>query len=111
VQAGIDVYPYLYNPDPKTLESFVDKLEKNFENILPRIHVGLLKTYSPTKVRISLLAQERGLDAAQLLAGYEAEWKLNYILSCDIMEKLCQKRCGVHYKEIQRAETERIKTK
>jgi uncharacterized Fe-S cluster-containing radical SAM superfamily protein len=109
VAAGIDVYPYLYNPDPGTLERFVNKLEEHFENIVPRIHVGLLKTYTPTRQRIALLAQEQGVPADQLLASYEAEWAFNYAKSCEIMETLCLNKTEHHYKEIPRVDTERVK--
>ncbi len=111
VFAGIDVYPYIYNPDPNTLESFINKLEKNFKNILPRIHIGLLKTYSPTKQRIALLAQEQGLSPERLMAEYEAEWKYNYNKSCKIMEILCLSSTGHTYKEIPRVETERVEVR
>ncbi len=111
VEAGLDIYPYIYNPDPKTLESFMGKLQETFPNILPRIHIGLLKVYTPTKQRITLLAQKYDVDPVQLIASYESAWKSNYEESCKIMDTLCLKQEGVHYKEIPRVETERVKVK
>lgn len=109
VEAGLDVYPYIYNPDPETFEGFIGKLQETFPNILPRIHIGLLKMYSPTKQRITLLAQKYNKDPNQLITYYEQMWKANYDASCKIMDTLCQKQCGVHYKEIPRVETERVR--
>lgn len=111
VEAGLDVYPYIYNPDPGTFEGFIGDLQKTFPNILPRIHIGLLKMYTPTKQRITLLAQRYNKDPVELIAYYENMWKSNYEGSCKIMEALCLKQEGVHYKEIPRVETERVKVK
>lgn len=102
VKAGLDVYPYIYNPDPKTLESFINRLEGRFENMLPKIHIGQLKVYTPTRERVALIAQDMGRKPKDLLSLYGAEWNSNYEKSCEIMNSLCLQRLGVRYKEIER---------
>jgi len=102
VKAGIDVYPYMYNPNPKTLETFIVMMEKKFENILPKIHIGKLNTYEPTKMRIRLLAPEVGKSYEELLAYYEEKWKDNFAKCEQIMDNLLHQGLGVSYKELER---------
>ncbi len=111
VKAGIDVYPYIYNPDPSTLESFVKKLMDNFENILLRLHIVPLKTYTPTKNRIALIAKEKGLEPEKLLADYQAEWKSNHEKSCEILDKVYWERAGVHLRQVPRPYARKIELK
>ena len=111
VKAGIDVYPYIYNPDPNTLESFVDKLMENFENILLRLQIMPLKLYTPTKQRISLLAKEKGIEPEKLLADYQTEWKSNHEKSLELLDKKYQECAGVHIGEVPRPYTRKIELK
>jgi len=102
VSAGIDVYPYIYNPNPVTLNSFILILQQHFRNILPKIHIGRLNVYEVTKNRIKLMAIEQGIKYEDLLARYEKEWKRNYEISCGLMNELMMMQYGVGYKEIER---------
>jgi uncharacterized Fe-S cluster-containing radical SAM superfamily protein len=102
VKAGIDVYPYIYNPNPDTLSYFIDSLEQNFSDILPKIHIGKLNVYEVTKNRLRLMAIEQDTTYDELLAKYTKEWTSNYERSCEIMDELMIMKYGVAYKGMER---------
>ncbi len=94
VKAKIDVYPYIYNPNPKTIKQFIKKLEKHFKNITPKIHIGKIHTYTPTKTR--LCYDSKALEEQQ------NQWEFNYIMSCNILDSILYKNYKLNYKQLER---------
>lgn len=89
VKAGIDAYPFLYNPNPKTLENFLEELARTFgENVYLKTWVLPLKMYEPIRARLGEKA-----------SAYESEWKSNFLKSEEKMRELLQKKFGIEYKK------------
>ena len=92
VNAGIDVYPFFYNPNPKTIENFMENLEEKFgSNIYAKIWTLPLKVYEPVRDRLKGWAE-----------SHEREWKENYELSEEKMRKIVKKKTGLEYKKVLR---------
>jgi len=102
IYSNLDVFIYVYNPNPNLLRSFTNILDKEFEDILPRIHIGKINEYEVTKCRLSLIALEQNRPYEEVLGEKLKEWKENYEQSCEIMNDLMMHRYGVGYKEIER---------
>lgn len=96
-KAGIDVYPFFYNPNPKTLEKFLERLAKEVgENVYLKSWVFPLKTlYEPVKERLSKI----GINAED----YERKLTDNFKASEEKMINILQKKFGLEYKKVLRA--------
>lgn len=102
LRAGFDIYPQMYNPNPKTLRSYLESLDSEIENASLRVHIGPLKPYRPTTNR---------LDARECCGGIGSKtqiaiWDSNYKVGCEILEAYLQERHGVAYKEVTRSDVE-----
>jgi len=106
MQAGLDIYPQMYNPNPKTLEAFLGRMDFLIENFSKRIHLGPLKAYGPTKQRLTCEAKRLDVDAEEFIAKTMEEWDLNYEQSIEIMQGYLSNRYGVDYKELVRSEVQ-----
>ena len=104
LQAGFDIYPMMYNPEPGALLSYLRKMDAMIENFSLRAHVGPLKVYSPTKQRLTLEAERRGIDPAAFIRNTAANWADNYNRSCEILESYLRQTHGVGYKETTRSD-------
>jgi uncharacterized Fe-S cluster-containing radical SAM superfamily protein len=102
VKAGIDIYPFIYNPDASHLKEFMEKMESIFENFLLKSRVFMTKIYSPTKERIANMAAKKGIDPDQLLGLYAEDWTANYYRSCEILNEMLMERYGLAYKSYER---------
>lgn len=102
VDAGLDCYPYIYNPNPKNLLSFVAYVEKYVENFGKKLHVGRLNNYETTKARFKKIANETGMPAEAVEKQYVAEWKNNYEQSIVELDSFLKGKYGVGYKETER---------
>ena len=94
LEAGFDIFPQMYNPDPKTLRPYLEHMDGIIENFSQKIHVGPLKAYGPTRVRVG----EDNVDEKI------AEWDSNYKNGCEILDQHLRQRHGVGYKEVTRAD-------
>lgn len=106
IKAGLDVYLFLYNPNPETLKDYMLTLDRGIENIIPRTHIGLIKIYSPTAERLKFLAEKENKDPAEFIEAYKNKLEENYKRSVGVMENLMMERYGVGYKEILRPDVE-----
>jgi hypothetical protein len=104
LQAGFDIYPQMYNPNPDTLRKYLEKMDSKIENFSLRIHIGPLKPYSPTKLRLKLEAERRGINVETFMRKTAAIWDENYHRSCEILNNHLQQNYGVRYKEITRSD-------
>jgi pyruvate-formate lyase-activating enzyme len=104
LKAGFDIYPQMYNPDPSTLKAYLEQMDSIIENFSPRIHLGPLKVYGPTKRRLELKAKRDGTDPEVVLRAMAQTWKDNYERSCAIINHHLQQNYGVSYKETTRSD-------
>jgi len=104
LKAGFDIYPQLYNPNPKTLASFLSEMDSEIDNFSLRVHIGPLEMYCPTRLRLKLEAERLGVNAEEFVKSKEAEWSANYEQSCEIMERYLRERHGVGYKQLTRSD-------
>jgi len=95
LEAGFDIYPQMYNPDPNKLEDYLIQMDKEIENFSLRVHVGPLKVYSPTIHRLG-----RSVDS------FSKIWDKNYEKSCKIIDSYLRENYGVGYKENVRSDVE-----
>lgn len=96
IRAGIDAYPFIYDPNPETLESFMENGAKKFgDGFYLKTWIFPLKLYGPEKIRM----EAKGLNP-------EAEQKRlndNFAKSKEIMQEIIYKKFGVNYQAIPRA--------
>ncbi len=98
IRAGVKTYPHVVNPNPDTLESFMDRLAKEHgDQMYGMVHIFSIGMYGPVKDRI----QKRGTDADKAAA----QWRDNYAKGVEVMDRLCQKHLGVGYKRTSRPDT------
>lgn len=96
VKAGVDAYPFFYNPNPETLEKFLERLAKEVgENIYLKSWIFPLKIYEPVKERLEKL----GIDAKK----YEQKLIENFKAAEDNMKELLWKKFNIEYKKSLRA--------
>ncbi len=95
VKAGIKVYPHLVNPNPDTLENFMERLtEEHGEEMWVMPHILSIGAYGPVEERL----KRQGKNPEEVVA----KWNDNYQKSEALMEDMLQKRFGVGYKEVSR---------
>ena len=94
LEAGFDIFPQMYNPDPATLRPYLEHMDGVIENFSQRIHIGPLKAYGPTIARVG----EDQVDAKK------TEWNSNYERGCEILDTHLRQRHGVGYKEVTRSD-------
>jgi hypothetical protein len=94
LNAGFEIFPQMYNPNPETLKPYLEHMDGIIENFSGRINVGPLKAYGPTIARVG----EENIEAQK------AEWDSNYKRGCEILNEHLQKNHGVGYKEVTRSD-------
>lgn len=104
VKAGFEIFPQLYTPNPNSLRTFLEKMDRLIKNISLRMHIGPLKLYRPNVKRLTLEAQRQGIEPKIFIAQNKAKWDENYTRSCEIIDKYLRERHGVGYKEVTRAD-------
>lgn len=97
-KSGINAYPFFYNPNPDSLEIFLNKLANEVsEEIYLKSWIFPLKVYEPVRER---------LGGKSLL--YEREWKENFEKAEEKMREILQKKFGLEYKKSLRVKSDRI---
>lgn len=104
LEAGFDIYPQLYNPNPKTFGKYLQTLEEKFPNISMRIHVGPLKIYGPTIKRLNAQAKILGRNEEKYRDYMKNFWDNNYKNGCEVIDAFLRERHGVGYKDVVRAD-------
>ena len=106
VEAGFEIFPQMYNPNPETLKEYLKRMDDVIENISLKIHIGPLKIYGPTSQRLSLEAKRLGEDPEAFINKHKKLWDNNYKRSCEVIDEYLRERYGVGYKETTRADVE-----
>lgn len=96
VKAGIDAYPFVYNPDPDTLEAFMEQGARRYgEGFFLKTWVFPMNAqYEPPKARIKAKGQDPAAFQAKLDEAYER--------SNEVMQNLISRKFGINYKAIPR---------
>lgn len=94
-KAGINAFPFIYDPNPNTLESFMHKGADKFgENFYLKTWVFSLKLYGPEKTRM----KKAGLNPVEEQIRLDENFKK----SEEIMYNLVLKETGQEYKKMSR---------
>lgn len=104
LRAGFDIYPQMYNPNPKSLKNYLKEMDKIIKNFSLRVHIGPLKIYGPVRKRLFLEAERQEIEPEKFIAQKKSEWDTNYIYGCKTIEDYLRKRHGVSYKEVTRSD-------
>jgi uncharacterized Fe-S cluster-containing radical SAM superfamily protein len=104
VNAGFEIFPMLYNPNPATLRAYLERMDSSIENFSLRIHISPIKVYGPTIQRLSLGAQRQSVDPQVFIEQQKRMWDSNYREGCEILDSYLRVRYGVGYKETTRAD-------
>lgn len=103
VEAGIDIYPCMYNPDASHLRQYMEMMEEIFNNFLLKTRVFQTKIYSPTRERIINIAEREGVDPDVWIINYFfRKWRTSYDNACEILDQLIYEKYGMRYKQIER---------
>jgi hypothetical protein len=95
LEAGIDAYPFVYNPNPATLPAFMEKGARLFgEGFYLKTWIVPLKLYGPEKERLT----KQGLNSEQ----YQQQLNREFQQSKEVMQDLIWKKFGVNYQAIPR---------
>lgn len=96
VGAGIDCYPFVYSPEPETLERFMEKGAGIFgDGFYLKTWIFPLKLYGPEKARF----EAKGINSEL----YQKRLDDNFKKSEEIMQNIIWKKYGLNYKAIPRA--------
>lgn len=96
IRAGIDAYPFIYDPNPNTIESFLEKgAEKFGDGFYLKTWMFPLKLYGPEKTRM----EAKGLDPKTEQKRLDD----NFAKSQEIMQDIIYKKFGVNYQAVPRA--------
>jgi uncharacterized Fe-S cluster-containing radical SAM superfamily protein len=106
IKAGFDVYPQVYNPNPRTLAKYLSKMDSIVENFSLKVHVSPIKIYGPTTQRLTLEAERLGGRAEDFIKQKSKEWKDNYQNACEVIDSYLRKTHGVGYKDTVRADVQ-----
>lgn len=105
MEAGFDIYPQMYNPNPKTLEGYLTDMDSFIENFSLRVHIGLLNIdYEVPKARIKQEALQKGRDPKEYHEEKRQEYAENYQKGKEIIDSYLYERYGVRYKEVTRSD-------
>jgi len=89
--SGLDIFPFFYNPNPKTLKKFLGRLEKELgENVYKKSWAFPLKIYEPVKERL----RKQGIDVVE----FEKRLDEDFYESEEVMKSLIKDKFGSGYK-------------
>lgn len=95
VKAGIDAYPFIYDPNPETLEAFMARGAKEFgDAFCLKTWILPLKLYGPEKQRL----EKKGVSGEQ----YQKKLDERLKASEEMMQKIIWNRFHINYKAIPR---------
>lgn len=94
LEAGFDTYFQMYNPNPKDLREYLEKMDEKIENFSLRVHIGPLKVYGPNKER------------CRNIEKLKERWDKNYRESCKVIDKYLRENYSVGYKDTPRPDVE-----
>jgi len=95
--AGIAIYPHVINPNPKTLESFMERFSGMVgDQTHSLMHVFNIGPYGPVKARLEAEGKKR--NDPKYFENKVQEWKDNGKAGEEILDRLVRERIGVGYK-------------
>ena len=95
VKAGIDAYPFIYDPNPNTIEKFMEKGAKMFgEDFYLKAWISRLKLYGPEKERLKHIRKNP--------EDYQKELDYNFNRSKEVMQDIIWRKLGINYQAISR---------
>jgi|GEM_PF-3311820 len=102
LNASIDAYPFFYNPNPETIENFLDRLaiEIGDEDIIRKSWVFILKPYGPEKIRLRKRAIKEGIkeeDIQNYIDDYCKNLVVNFNKAKEKMREIMKKRFNEEY--------------
>ena len=78
LNAGFDIYPQMYNPNPKDLKPYLMYMDNLIENFSLKIHIGPLKAdYGPTIKRLTAIANKRKVNPKRFINQKKKECNAN----------------------------------
>jgi len=96
VKAGIDVYPFIYDSNPKTLERFMETGSNFFgDGFYLKSWLFLLKLYGPEKERLNA----KGISSED----YQKKLDERFSQSKEIMQDIIWRKFGLNYQAVPRA--------
>jgi hypothetical protein len=103
VEAGIDAYPFIYDPNPETVEKFMEKGASMFgDGFYLKTWAYPLKLYGPEKERVNNMGKNP--------EEYQRELDNNFKRSKEVLQNIIWKKFGINYQAIPRTGIElRIK--
>jgi hypothetical protein len=104
--AGFDIYPQMYNPNPKTLWEYLENMDKKIKNFSLRVHIGPLKLYGPNGKRLELEAERLGRVKEEFVEEKKREWDDNYNSGCEVINSYLNHTYGVNYKDTVRSDVD-----
>ncbi len=104
VNAGFDIFPQMYNPDPKKLKRYLTDMDNQIDNFSLKVHIGPLKLYGPNAQRLILEAQRKDVNPDIFISDQLYFWNTNYEQSCEVLDKYLRERHSVGYKEVTRSD-------
>jgi pyruvate-formate lyase-activating enzyme len=106
IKAGFEIFPQLYNPNPRTLKAYLERMDILIDNFSLKVHIGPLTVYRPNARRLGLEARACKKDPYDFMEEKKELWASNYKRSCEVMDKYLRQRHGVGYKEVTRSDVE-----
>lgn len=95
MKAGIDAYPFIYDPNPNTIEKFMEKGAKIFgDGFYLKAWISPLKLYGPEKERLKKIGKNS--------EDYQKELDDNFNRSKEVMQHLVHEKYGINYQAIPR---------
>ena len=99
VKAGVDAYPFVYDPNPASLKGFLEKgMGKYGPDFASKTWVFPLKMYGPEKIRL----ERKGISKADLQVRLDEDFRI----SDDMMHELVPKMTGHEYKAVPRTDVQ-----
>jgi len=95
VNSGIDAYPFIYDPNPETLEKFMEKGAKMFgDGFYLKTWAYPLKLYGAEEERLKKIDKNP--------EDYQKELDDNFKRSKEVMQDITWKKFGINYQAIPR---------
>jgi len=96
VKAGIDAYPFIYDPDPKTIKNFMEQgIKKHGDGFALKTWIFPLKLYTPAKQRL----EKKGVNPEKFQERLDEKFEQSKRELNDFLEE----KFKIPYKTFQRA--------
>jgi len=97
VEAGIDAYPFIYDPNPETIDEFLKQgMDEYGPEFVSKTWLFPLKLYGPEKIRLA----KKGID----LDLFQEKLTENFTRTKEKMQELTPKYTGHEYRAVRRVE-------